>query len=255
MGTTGSAGVAALAVVAAVAIVALASGAAFAGDNVALFSFEPDEVEVEPGGEVTVDIVMTSHGGYGSEGIGAVSFALDYDPDVLSVTDLEAGPWLEGDGAGVEVGTEIDETAGEAWINQSREPAGEGATGTAPIATATLEAGGDADPTNATLSVTGSSVTLVNDDPQSTMVRDAIVVVDGGDPKGDAVDGSGDDPDGVTLANGDDAGAGNGADDPESEPNGDDESSLALLAGVGALSFVTVLGLAAIALRKGDPGV
>lgn len=248
-----------LAVVAAAALV-LASGGALAGDNVALFDFEPDGIEADPGEAVTVEIAMTSHGGYGGEGVGTVSFTLDYDPDVLSVTSLEAGPWLEGDGTDVEVDRAINEERGEARLNQSREPAGEGATGTAPIATATLEVREDADPTNATLSITGSSVELIDGNPQSTMVRDAVVVVNGGEPADDAaIEDDGEDPEGVTLADGDDAGggAGDGAGDAAGDPGGgaDDEPSLPLLVGVGTLAFLTVVGLAAIALRRRDPGV
>lgn len=250
-----------LAVAAAAMLVVLASGGAIAGDNVALFSFEPDEIEAVPGEEVTVEIVMASYGGYGGEGIAAVSFALDYDPETLSVTDLEAEPWLEGeDGAEVAVEEEVDEEAGEAWLNQSREPAGDGATGTAPIATATLEVSEDAEPANATLSITGSSVTLATDDPQSTMVRDAVVIVDGGEPadEGDE-EAEGTDPDGVTLADDaepDDADvdATDGGDDSEAEDE-DDEPSMTALATVGAIAFVAVVGLAAIALRRRDPGV
>ncbi|WP_114577582.1 cohesin domain-containing protein [Saliphagus sp. LR7] len=253
-----------LAVAAAAALV-LASGGALAGDNVALFAFEPTEIEADPGEEVTVEIVMTSHGGYGGEGVGTVAFALDYDPDVLSVTDLEAGPWLEGDGAEVAVDREVDEKRGEVRLNQSREPAGEGVTGTAPIATATLEVRENAEATNATLTVTGSSVELVDGNPQSTMVRDAVVVVDGGEPTdgaGDATDGGdGEDPDpeGVTLADGD-AGAEEEADGENDAAGatgetGGDEPSLALLAGVGTIAFLSVVCLAAIALRKRDPGV
>ncbi|MFC4987438.1 cohesin domain-containing protein [Saliphagus infecundisoli] len=247
-----------LAVVVAAALV-LASGGALAGDNVALFAFEPTEIEADPGEEVTVEIVMTSHGGYGGEGVGTVAFALDYDPDVLSVTDLEAGPWLEGDGVEVAVDREVDEERGEVRLNQSREPAGEGVTGTAPIATATLEVREDAEATNATLTVTGSSVELVDGNPQSTMVRDAVVVVDGGEPT-DGGDGEDADPEGVTLADGD-ASSGeeaDGEDDDAADATGEtggDEPSLALLAGVGTIAFVSVVCLAAIALRKRDPGV
>lgn len=264
-------GTGAVVVVATAALVlALASGAAIAGDNVALFSFEPDEIEADPGEEVTVEVVMASHGGYGGEGATNVSFAVDYDPSVLSVTDLEAEPWLEGeDGAEVVAETERDEEAGEVWLNQSREPPGEGATGTAPIATATIEVREDADPTNTTLTVSGSSVTFATGDPQSTMVRDAVVVVAGGAPESDGGADGEDDPEGVTLA--EDANGTDGADEADdatvdegedgaendtdsAEETDDDPPSMAFMA-AGAIGLVVLAGVAAIALRGRDPGV
>lgn len=259
------------------AIVAISTPTS-AGDNVALFYFEPREVEADPGETITVDVVMQTHGGYSGEGIGHVELGVDYDPDVMSVTEIERGPYLEGDtddDAEIETETTIDETNGTAAISQHREPAGDGATGTESVARITLEVADDAPPTDATLTIVGSRTTLVTEVQQSTMVREGTVVVDGGgagdgDENGgegpadsdDSGDGDGG-PDGVILADdqgtqndssdSSETGAENETVDPNTEATGEgaEDSTDDSIAGFGVLVAIGGIVLAlALAIRS-----
>lgn len=183
---------------------------ASAGDTVALFSFDPEEIEADPGDTVTVDVVLQAHEGYGGAGVDEVSFAVEYDPDVLTVTDVERTQWLEGETAEeesdevpIEATTEIDDEAGLASIAQVREPADDdddGSAGTAPVATVTLEVSEDARPATVELTVVDAEVGLTSAYQQGTMVRDGEIVVDGGGESDTEEDDSDDDPEGVTLA-------------------------------------------------------
>ncbi|WP_207588182.1 cohesin domain-containing protein [Halomontanus rarus] len=201
--------------------------AASAGDTVALFSFDPEEIEAEPGDTVTVDVVLQAHEGYGGAGVDEVSFGVEYDPDVLTVTAIERTQWLEGETAeeesdevSIDATTDVDDEAGLASIAQARavdDDDDNGSVGTAPVATITLEVSEDARPTNAELTIVDSEVGLTSSYQQGTMVRDGEIVVDGGGESEREDDESGDDPEGVTLA--DDGGENESGDDDESAAN------------------------------------
>ncbi|GAB3035051.1 cohesin domain-containing protein [Natronobiforma cellulositropha] len=203
---------------------AFASVPVTAGDNVALFYVEPDEVDADPGETVTLEVVMSTHGGWSGEGVGDAALAVETDSDALIPVAIDPGPFLAGDGSDLEVRTNVDEENASAWISQKRVPAGDGATGTEPVATVTLAVAADAEPTSATVSIVGSQATLVSEIRQATMTREATVHVDGGEPDDASDDGS---PEGVTLAE----------DEP---PTGDDADAIP---GFGHALAVGVLAL------------
>ncbi|MFP8952179.1 cohesin domain-containing protein [Natrialbaceae archaeon A-arb3/5] len=204
-----------------------------AGDNTTIIYFEPDEIEADPGEEVTVDIIVSDHGDYNANGIDELSFDLEYDADVFTVTDVEHQSMLAAGDSDAEVvgSAEIDDEVGIVAVEQEREPSGDGARSTEPAVTVTIEIDEDASPTTETLEITNASAILVTDYPQSVVERDATVHVDGGEEPTDESAGdadSDDGPDGVTLA--DDSASNDATDDgsddtTSNEPNETAEST------------------------------
>lgn len=153
-----------------------------AGDNATILYFEPDEVDAESGDTMTIDLVASSHGDYYGEGIDQLSFTIEYDADVLTVTDVEYGPMLGtgDDDADVNGTVEIDDDAGNVTVEQERTPSGDGAKATDTAATLTLEIAEDAPPSSQPLEITDASPVLVSGYPQGTIERDATITIDGG---------------------------------------------------------------------------
>lgn len=155
-----------------------------AGDNAAMFYFEPKEVDVESGETVTIDLVASSHGAYG-DGVGELSATIAYDPDVFTVTDVEQGSMLAGGGedgngsATVDGTVEIDDENGVITVDQERIPPGNGTMGTGTTVTLTLAISEDAPTTNETLEITDGSATFPSDYSVDPIQRDATVLVDG----------------------------------------------------------------------------
>ena len=156
------------------------------------FNDDTSEIDAVPGETVTLDLVASTHGNPAGNGIVGLSYAVEYDPDVLTVTDVEQGPMLaagtadgDGDGDAAVDGTiEIDDENGVVTVEQERVPPGNGSTGTAPTATLTVEIGGDATTTDETLEITDGSATYPSDYSVTPIERDATIVVDG-DEAGD----------------------------------------------------------------------
>ena len=165
-------------------------GPVAAGDNVALFDFDPQETDVSAGESVTVNATMYTHGGYSGEGVTTVALTVAYDPSVMTVKDVERGPWLAPDDeATVNVTTTDDDEAGRLTIEQTRE-ADHGVTGSGTVVQLMFEIHEDAE------------VLLETDFPQNPIFREAMLSVDGGGdervPLADEDDDGG--TDGVTLA-------------------------------------------------------
>jgi len=166
-----------LALVVLVVLTVLGTGVAAGSDAVSIFEYEPDRVEAEPGETVTVEVALFA-GGTTDIGVERVNTTLVHDPDALTVTDVESGPWLAGDdGADVLVETDIDDENGAVRMVQTREPAGEGVTGGGTLLTVTLAVSGDATPGNYTLSYGDSEVRMVNDHYQPVFTHNATLVV------------------------------------------------------------------------------
>lgn len=167
-------------IVAGALVVSLAVGAT-AGDNVAIFTPEPDEIDAEPGEEFEVDVVVRSHGGYGDTGVSSVIFRALYHPDYLAVTDVERGPWMEqGDDTDIESTTTLAHERGVAEVEQSRDPPEGGATGRDVLVTLTVRVSEDAPPSEATIDFGESEVVLTDRYPQAVHDRDLTVSIDGG---------------------------------------------------------------------------
>ncbi|WP_436343581.1 cohesin domain-containing protein [Natronorubrum sp. FCH18a] len=162
-----------------------------AGDNATTFQFDPLEVDAEAGETVTLDLVVSTHGGYGGEGADELSIDLEYDSDAVTVTEVEHGPMLAaGNDSDAEVdgSVNIDDERGTVTIEQVREPSGDGAVGTDTAATITLEIADDA-PSTTTLEITDAEAILVTGHPQASLERDATIAVDGGGDGDDTVPG------------------------------------------------------------------
>ncbi|MCU4741687.1 cohesin domain-containing protein [Natronoglomus mannanivorans] len=239
--------------------------AASAGDTVALFSFDPDEIEADPGDTVTVDVVLSAHEGYGGAGVNEISFGVEYDPDVLTVSDIERAHWLEGETAEakaesdettIDVTTDIDDESGLASITQVRESESDGdddagSAGTGPVATVTFEVSEDAQPTTAELTIVNSEVELTSDYQQGTMVRDGEILVDGGGDSETEAE-TDDDPDGITLAD-DGSGTNDGNSSSETDEGNDDsdddEDEDEAIPGFGPLVAIGALVTAVVVRR------
>jgi hypothetical protein len=251
----------ALALVCCLAVGVVTTPAA-AGDGVTVTYFEPDELEVDAGETVTLDLVVSDHGDYSGNGIDELSATIGYDPDTFAVADVEHGPMLADDDPDVEVDGEVDvdDEAGTVTVEQERTPSGDGTTGTDTAITLTLEVDDDADPATETIEIADASTVLVTDYPQNTIDRDATIHVEGGAEQDDEQDddGADDDPDGVTLADepeSDDANASdeadaedeNGADaSDDADGNESTETNADSIPGFAAAAAVAILGLAAL---------
>ena len=212
-------------------LVGFAAVSATAADTSGMLYFEPSEVDADPGDTVEVDVMFRTGGGYENEGAGTIEFTVEYDSSVLTATDIEPGPYLEGEGDDsgdepiIDASTAIDEDDGSAWINQTRTIEDAGVIGDQSAATVTFEIADDAEPTDATLSLTDRTVVLVSGDPddpghlQSTWDREGTIAIDGG--SADGADADAGDPDGVTLA--DDAAVGSDEDSSDRHTADEDD--------------------------------
>ncbi|MCU4926079.1 cohesin domain-containing protein [Halobacteria archaeon AArc-dxtr1] len=144
----------------AIALTAITAPVA-AGDNAAVYTFDPDDVEAEPGEQFDVDIIFSSHGDYGGEGVVDLATTVEYDDEVLSVVGVEQGAWLAGEdasssGAEGDVETTVETDSGTVSIEQERLDAQAGVTGTAPVATLTVQIEESAEEGETTLEFTDS---------------------------------------------------------------------------------------------------
>jgi hypothetical protein len=160
-----------------VALVTLVAGGGAGGDLSSIFEYDPDERVAEPGEQVTVDVEVFAGGVAYEIGVDRVNATLAHDPDALTVTDIEPGPWLAEGRADVQVETDIDEAAGTAQVVQTRTPAGEGVSGNGTLLTATIAVSENATPGNYTLSYGDSNVRMVNGHYQPVFTDNGTVVV------------------------------------------------------------------------------
>ena len=189
--------VAALALVVAIVGVALGAGGASAGDDVAVLGFDPDEVSVEPGDTVEVDVTLRSHGDPFGSGVGSIELQLDYPTEYLTVTHIEPGDWFDDAPDGDQIGEGQSDTAvreriayadenGAALFEQSLANPEFGVIGAATVATVTVEVSGDADAATAELTAERTGVYPVrSQESQQTHGLPAEFHVDGG---GDTVE-------------------------------------------------------------------
>ncbi|WP_339103707.1 cohesin domain-containing protein [Haloterrigena salinisoli] len=153
------------------------------------FNDDTTEIDAAAGETVTLDLVASTHGNPAGNGISELSYAIEYDPGVFTVTDVEQGSMLAGggeDGNGTENGSatvdgtvEIDDENGVITVDQERIPPGNGTMGTGTTATLTLAISEDAPTTNETLEITDGSATFPSDYSVDPIQRDATVLVDG----------------------------------------------------------------------------
>jgi len=140
------------------------TGAALGSDQPTIVYPEHEQQTVAPGETVDVRVFVESDGGYGDIGLTNLTLAVSYQPDILSVTDIETASYLE-QGPETEVydETSIDDEAGTAVAHQWRDPPRNGSTGIAQFATLTVEVADDAPETNTTLSFVDSRAELAGD--------------------------------------------------------------------------------------------
>ena len=240
----------------------LFASSASAGDQPAVFTIEPEEVETDPGETVELDVVVYNHGPLHGQGLSEISFDVRYDPGTISDVTVEHDEWLlDGDeDAELDTSSEVDGNAGLISVEHEREPAGTGVLGDGAVATLSLTVAEDADSTTLELAFEDTSAIIPSGTPHYVWDHEATVHV--GDAVGDTGSES-DDVDGVTL--GDDAdltetdsedrtAVGDEADDetlpvvdpdgtePETDEHGD--RTTAPVPGFGVL--VAVLALAAV---------
>ncbi len=180
---------AAFVVVAVAAAVALsfASAPATGGDAPGILQTEPSQEHVQPGESFTVDLVLTSDGGYGDVDVSTVNVVLTYSEGVTA-TSVEYGPWFE-DHGDPEQEHEIDPGSREVSIRQSLD---EGATGGA-VNYATVAFDTDSDfEGNVSIQPDRVEITLTNDLPSPAVPHHSTVYV-------------GDTPPGETENDGDDS--------------------------------------------------
>ena len=209
-----------------VGVAALAGGLATGGlaaDTPGLLDFEPDETAADPGETVSVNVTLSAMAGYGDEGVRSFEYAVAYDSELLTATDVEPGPWMyqETDTDVVHEMT-IDEEAGRVTVEQTRDPPAGGVsdTGETPTATISFEVADDAPPADAVLQFESASARTLEWGLPVLTTREAVIAIDGGGERHAPLGGDGSrdaeegDDLGVTLA-----------DDVEAEDATDEEGS------------------------------
>lgn len=196
---------------------ALFGGAVTAGDNVGLVDFHPTDGEAEPGvdviteadpGEtVVIEATLRSDGGYSGEGVKSANKTIAYDSEVLTLTDIERGPWLEqGNETDIIVESSIDNEAGRATLRQVRSPVDGGAVGEGVTVRMTFEVTEDAPPSNAYLQYEAVDLVLETDSPIPIIERERAISINGGGeerkPLADDEDDEDDDGPGITTPEG-----------------------------------------------------
>jgi len=156
------------------------AGTAVAIDQVAILSPEPMTVNATPGETITIDLSLWSQGGHGGEGVSAVTVVAQYHPDYLEVTDIERGPWLEGNDTDIQTATAIANEQGTAVIKQRREPVAGGTAGSGTIATLTVNVTADAPAGTTTISFAESTVDLTGDYMSALVDESATITIAGG---------------------------------------------------------------------------
>lgn len=152
------------------------AGLATAGDIPAFLEFESEEFEATAGETVTVDVLLHSQGGHRGEGVEYVAFTVAYDSSLLSVEDVERGPWLEDDDTSVSMDTDVEDD-GQLSVVQEREPPAGGTTGSGTVATITFAVDDDADDAEAALTLTDVTVTVTSDFQQPTITEESVIHV------------------------------------------------------------------------------
>lgn len=164
------------------------AGTAAAIDQVAILSPEQTQVEAASGETIEINVSLRSQGGHGGEGVDAVALVAQYHPDHLEITDIERGPWLEGDGTEIRTAETDARDRGTTILEQRREPAAGGTTGTGTIATLTVRVTEDAPAGTTTISFDESDVELTGDYPSAVVDEPVTVAIDGGDESLEAFD-------------------------------------------------------------------
>lgn len=165
-----------------------AAGTVAAIDQTAILSPEQRTVEAAPGETIEIDITLRSQGGHGGEGVSGVALVAQYRPDSVEITDVERGPWLEGDGTEIRTTERIAHENGTAVLEQRREPAAGGTTGNGTIATLSVRVADDAPAGETTISFDETDVTLTGDWPTAVVDESVTIAVDGSDADGGAAD-------------------------------------------------------------------
>lgn len=166
-----------------------------AADNPGLINFDPREVETDPGDEFDVDVLLQATAHDADDGVAWFNYTVTYPADVLSVTDVEIGPWIEqGEETTVSDTVSIDPAAGAVSIEQERDPPAGGVVdhGVTPTATITFEVAADAAPADAVIEATDAEARLTDDWPLPVLTtRESTVSIAGG---GEMIEGSTGDP-------------------------------------------------------------
>ncbi|SER71506.1 cohesin domain-containing protein [Natrinema salaciae] len=226
------------------------AGTAVAIDQVAILSPDRTQIEAAPGETIELDVTLRSQGGHGGEGVEATTLIARYHPDYLEITEVRRGPWLEGDETEVRAAETIAHERGTAILEQRREPAANGTTGSGTIATLTVRVAEDAPPGTTTISFDESEIDLTGDWPIAVVDESATVAIDGGNESLASFDHP--DPDDIDR----DAAASSANDSAGAdEPNDADGSEPIPGFTVGlALTAVVAVGLLSILSSTGGDG-
>ncbi|ELY90347.1 hypothetical protein C483_12583 [Natrialba hulunbeirensis JCM 10989] len=156
-----------------------AVGPAAGADQVAILSTDEDDHYLEPGESTTIDVDLFAEGGHDDDGVVALEFVAEYDPDVLEITDIERGPWLEqGTETTVHAEGTLAHDEGTALLEQWRDPVAGGATGLDTVATVTVTAHPDAPAGETALEFGETDIELESEWPVPVVDGPTTVVIE-----------------------------------------------------------------------------
>lgn len=165
--------------VAALLVVPAAMTPAVAGDNPTVIYVDDEERTVEAGETMEIDVLVSSQATHGGVGLESITLVGTYDPEILSITDIETAGWFDDEGTGeVQTETDVDDSAGVVTVEQWLEPPGDGVAGTQVFATLTVEVAADAPETETTISFDDSDVQSADEFPQPVFAHGATILVE-----------------------------------------------------------------------------
>ncbi len=155
------------------------TGGVLAGDSRLMLLFEPDKPDASAGDSVEIRVMGQSDGGYDGTGVGAVEFDVRYDPEAVSVTDVERGTWLEGPDTDTTVYTDGNGD-GHTSVVQERDSDLDGVTGYGSVVVLTFEIAEDLEPSDVVLEFDNANAFLIDGHPLATFEQAGTITVDGG---------------------------------------------------------------------------
>jgi len=157
--------------------VGVVAGPAAAGDGWSSIQFDPSESTAAPGETTEIDVRLSSHGAPGA-GVAEFELIVEYDPDHVTITDVESTGWFEQeDDVATDESLEIDDDTGVINYTETRQPAGDGSTATAPAARLTVDVDEDIAVNETTFSAENSRVLLSNDWTQPVSSRTGTLTI------------------------------------------------------------------------------
>lgn len=151
------------------------AGSVAGGDNPTVVY--PEDANATAGGSVEVDVDLSSDGGYGDIDVKSVTLVAEFDPEYVTVENVEPGSWLEqGPDTDIETTVDVDNEAGRVTVTQTRAPPAGGASGLDRYATIEFDVAADPPTETTEITYNDTDVILTDDFPVPVIVESNTLV-------------------------------------------------------------------------------